>query len=80
MIQGLILTIVIFGSLFGAGFISGIMVADQKASKCSLKGTFMLEELEDAPGYGKIHINFDGAMLDKDTTNKIILHRTDSPE
>lgn len=79
MMQGLILTIVIFGSLFGAGFILGMMVDEQRASKCSLKGTFTVEELEDAPGYGKIYVNFDG-QVDKDTTKKIILNRTDSPE
>ena len=75
MIQFLIPTI-----MFCAGFIVGRIVADKKASKGSINGFFTLEELEDAPGYGKIHINFDGTMLDKDTTDKIILHRTDSPE
>ena len=78
MVQGLIPTVVIFGSLFGAGFLLGIMVTDQRASKHSAKGTFSVEELEDAPGYGKIHIDF-GGRIDKDT-DKIILHRTDSPE
>lgn len=78
MVQGLILTVVIFGSLFGAGFLLGIMVADQRASKHSVKGAFTVEELEDAPGYGKMHINFDDCV-DKDV-DKIILHRTDSPE
>ena len=54
------------------------MVADQRASKHSVKGTFTVEELEDAPGYGKIHIDFNGCV-DKDA-DKIILHRTDSPK
>lgn len=74
MIQFLIPTI-----MFCVGFILGRIVADKKASKGSIKGTFTVEELEDAPGYGKIHINFDG-QVDKDTTKKIILHHTDSPE
>lgn len=78
MAQGLMLAVVIFGSLFGAGFLLGIMVADQRASKHSVKGTFSVEELEDAPGYGKIHIDFNGCV-DKDA-DKIILYRTDSPE
>ena len=78
MVQGLILTVVIFGSLFGAGFLLGIMVADRRASKHSVKGIFTIEELEDAPGYGKIHIDFNG-RVDRDA-DKIILHRTDSLE
>ena len=62
------------------GFILGVFMVLIRDQRHSVKGTFSVEELEDAPGYGKIHINFDGTMLDKDTTDKIILHRDNSPE
>lgn len=79
MVQGLILTVIIFGCLFFSGFILGAMITDRKATKHSVKGTFTIKELDDAPGFGKLHIEL-VENIDKDSTDKIILCRNDSPE